>query len=516
MTSLYRALRSGQPVETKTDKGKPIERVYYLDIAACLEPSADREDAVISLHPERIRRTNFNRDIAIDVSTPEKEYERGYFPLSVIFDNAAYEWNQGYRTFHNYDKDKMTELDRFEREVIQRFRQYRVPTIELTQSSTKEAVCQVFEKVNTGGVALTVFELMTATFAADDYDLREDWDQRHERLKDRDVLRGVAATEFLQAVTLLASYRRKQHQKTAVSCKRKDILELTLDEYRAGADPIEAGLVRAAQLLHREKIFARRNLPYASQLVPLAAICAVLGDRFDNDTVKQKLTRWYWCGVFGELYGGTTDTRIANDITDVLTWIDKDEHEPRTVRDANFAPIRLLTLQTRLSAAYKGMMALLMQAGSKDFINGDSIEVTTFFEKAVDIHHIFPRAYCQKQGHPKAKWNSIINKAPLTGRTNRILGGHAPSRYVASIEKKHNVASERLDEILTTHLTAPTLLRRDDFDAFILDRARQLLDLIEKAMGKTILGRDGDDVMTEYGAALVASSSWNPPAGEHA
>ncbi len=49
------------------------------------------------------------------------------------------------------------------------------------------------------------------------------------------------------------------------------------------------------------------------------------------------------------------------------------------------------------------MMALLMQAGSADFINGDSIELTTFFDQAVDIHHIFPRSYSEKQGYPRQK-----------------------------------------------------------------------------------------------------------------
>jgi hypothetical protein len=115
--------------------------------------------------------------------------------------------------------------------------------------------------------------------------------------------------------------------------------------------------------------------------------------------------------VFGEVYGGANETRFANDIADVVPWIDGGK-EPRTIRDANLAPTRLLTLQTRQSAAYKGMMALLMQIGSNDFINGDSIELTTYFDQAVDIHHIFPRSHCEKVNYPRQKWNSVVNKAP--------------------------------------------------------------------------------------------------------
>ncbi|MCA9906990.1 MAG: DUF262 domain-containing protein, partial [Anaerolineae bacterium] len=63
MTSLYLALRSGQPVPTRTEKGKDIDRFYYLDVAMCLDPEVDREDAVVSLAPNRLRLVDFNRKI---------------------------------------------------------------------------------------------------------------------------------------------------------------------------------------------------------------------------------------------------------------------------------------------------------------------------------------------------------------------------------------------------------------------------------------------------------------------
>ena len=37
--------------------------------------------------------------------------------------------------------------------------------ITLLKETPREAVCKVFENVNTGGVSLTVFELVTASFA---------------------------------------------------------------------------------------------------------------------------------------------------------------------------------------------------------------------------------------------------------------------------------------------------------------------------------------------------------------
>lgn len=511
LTSMYLALSSGRPVPTQTDKGQKIERLYYLDMARALDPEADRLDAMISLPPDRLVRSDFGRKIELDVSNRTQEYELGLFPVTLLFDiEGRNDWRKGFQKYFSYRPDKIEFYDAFEEKIWQRFYQYQVPVIELIQGTPKEAVCQVFEQVNTGGVTLSVFELVTATFAADDFQLREDWNARQQRLHSYDLLQSVDATAFLTAVTLLTSYQRHLSTGGAVSCKRKDVLKLSLVEYQRAAGEIEHGLNQAAQLLAREKVFDMRALPYSTQLIPLSAMCAALGKRFDSEPVKQKLVRWYWCGVFGELYGGANESRFAFDLPEVLRWLDGGD-EPRTVRDATFTPLRLLSLQTRLSAAYKGVMALLMQKGSRDFQNGDPIELTTYFDQAVDIHHLFPADYCTACKLPRAQWNSIINKAPLTSSTNRSIGKDAPSVYLARIEKKHTMSPAQVDAILHSHALDPNHLRRDDFPAFLRDRAIRLLDLIEAAMGKTIQGRDAEEVVDAFGEALIYKEASQSP-----
>ena len=506
LTSLYLALRSGKAVPTTTEKGAEIQRFYYVDMTACLDPDGDRLDAVVSVPPNRMLKSDFGRQIDLDLSAREKEYDAAHYPLHLVFDTAGNaEWKMGFQEHFDYDRDKLRLLNRFEQEVWMRFQQYKVPVIELLRGTPKIAVCQVFEKVNTGGVTLSVFELMTATFAADDFQLRDDWDGRRRRLRRHAPLRTVLSTDFLTAATLLTSYKRSLAGRGAVSCKRKDVLNLALAEYTANADVIEAGMVNAARFLTREKVFDTRTLPSRTQLIPLSAICAVLGGRFEEDGVRRKLARWYWCGVLGELYGGSTETRFAMDIEDVLSWIDGGG-EPRTVSGANFAPLRLLGLRTRGSAAYKGLMALLMQQGSEDFLSGDPIELTSYFDLAVDVHHIFPRDYCRTRPIEERRCNSVVNKAPITARTNRIIGGNAPSVYLAKLEHNHDVERNRLDSILRTHLVDPELLRADDFGGFLLARATRLVDMIERAMGKPVTGRDTDEVVAAFGGPLTQTA----------
>ena len=112
-----------------------------------------------------------------------------------------------------------------------------------------------------------------------------------------------------------------------------------------------------------------------------------------------------------------------------------------------------------------------------------------FFGENVDIHHIFPQDWCKKQGIKPAIFDSIINKTPLSFRTNRIIGGVAPSEYLAKLEKGDKatpaIERERQDAYLRSHLIDPGLLRSDSFEAFLSDRQRRLLTLIEQATGKS-------------------------------
>jgi hypothetical protein len=495
LTSLFQALYIDKAVATFDLRGKNIQRWYYIDMAKSLHPDIDREDVVLGFGEDRKVR-NFRGEVVEDYSERHSEYQHCIFPLAVIFNYA--DWRRGFNRHWSFDEEKIRLFDEFEAEIIKRFEQYHVPVIKLLKETPKEAVCQVFEKVNTGGVSLTVFELLTATFAVDDYDLREDWEGQRDargntikagrvhRLRKHHVLEALENTDFLQAVTLIATYNHKiERAEAAISCKRKDILRLTLADYKAWAEPITIGFEKAAKLLFGQKIFTARDLPYRTQLVPLAALFTALGTKADTDHAHAKLLRWYWCGVFGELYGGAIETRFAKDLPDVLAWIDGGP-EPTTVIDSNFAPTRLFTLRSKNSAAYKGLSILLQRDGGLDFRTGEAIDVQMYFDDKIDIHHIFPREYCRRAGIEVKYYDCIVNKTPLSAKTNRIISSNAPSIYLERLQNSAHISPERMDEIIISHVADPTKLRTDDFYSFFAARQKALLDRIERATDKLI------------------------------
>lgn len=513
LTSLTQALTGDGVVSTMDGRGKKMSRKYYVDIAIALEGDDRLDDAVRSLPSDGVVRTNFGKDVRLDVSSPDREREHGYFPVSLLFSDDVLSW-----LFELPDPEQ---AKAFNAQVIQPTKTYNIPAIELDTETSKSAVATVFEKVNTGGLALNVFELLTASFAGDkdhyerngtDFRLNDDWQRTLEQFADRPVLTQLENTDFLQAVTLLATRKRNLADASAkpvgVSAKREDVLKLALDDYLEWVEPLREAFLWASDFLADRHIFESRFLPYPKQLVPLATIKVVMGSDADLLGPRERLVRWFWSGILGELYGGAIETRFVRDLEQVPAWaMDGEGAEvPRTVQDATFVESRLHSLRTRNAAAYKGIYSLLLANEARDWMEDKALDKVQYASLDTDIHHIFPRHWCNVNGVDDEHRESIVNKTAISARTNRAIGAAAPSRYLTAIEEKAQVPPEQLDGLLDSHLIPASALRADDFHGFFVARRERLCQLIERAMGKAVQ-RDVDE-----GHSTEGSNQFEPEA----
>lgn len=515
LTTLTQVLQLKTAVQTHNARGHKRKLHYYWHMPTAIQPGADLLDAVVAVDEDRKRYDRFGKTPELDLSTLELECQGLYFPCDATFD--ADKWEDGLDDFNPEGREV---YKAFRKKVLTSFRDYKLPSIQLLKETPKEAVCTVFEKVNTGGVALNVFELITATFAAEDFNLRDDWygnaerqrQGRVKRLHAHEVLRKVGATDFIQSVTLLATLSKRRErlaeltqanagvvpdadkqQLSPVSAKRKTMLALTRTAYEHWAGDVEQGYLQVPSFLRKQSILRLRELPYQTQLVPLAAILAQLKDKaWLTPVVFEKLSRWFWCGVLGELYGGAVESRIAKDVEEVLDWVMNNGPVPATVSDASFDPQRLDRLYTRNSAAYKGVNVLVLRQGAQDWYFKATVDKLDNDDMmSLDIHHIFPEDWCKKQGIKAAVFNSIVNKTPISYKANRKIGGAAPSVYLAKLQADKLVGLDEaaMNALLHTHQVPAQHLRTDDFEAFYAARKASLLALIEQAMGKASLSQ---------------------------
>ncbi|GAA4619430.1 DUF262 domain-containing protein [Actinoallomurus liliacearum] len=508
LTSLTQALTGDGVVHTKDSRGKLMDRRYYIHMKTALLGEDRMDEAVIAIPGDGVLRRNFGKDIVRDLSTPERERAEGYFPARLLFAGAeTVNW-----LFACEDKEQAST---FHAKVIEPCLKYTIPAIELDKTTTKAAVATVFEKVNTGGLSLNVFELLTATFAGDkkyydthrtDFRLNDDWKATQQAFAPYPVLSSVENTDFLQAVSLLTTLKRAKEDTSdrppAVSARKEDLLKLSLDDYLEWVQPVRDAFIWTATFLADHHIFETKFIPYPKQLVPLAAIKVGLGDDADLHGVRAKLAQWFWCGILGELYGSAIETRFVRDIESVPDWArGKETPVPRTVADCTFAASRLLSLRTRNAAAYKGIYALILSQGAKDWMYDKALDKVQYVDLEVDIHHIFPSKWCIDHGIDPALRESIVNKTPLSAKTNRAIGGVAPSTYLPKIEKQADIDSGQLDAVVATHLADAAELRADDFNAFFDQRLGRIISLIEHATGKPVQN-DMTDAEREEGPEM--------------
>ncbi len=516
-TSLFQALTGDGVVETEDDRHKKMSRKYFVDIRRAMGTPRDQDVAVVSLPGNGIALTDFGRRVELDVSTEDGQIEHGLMPISTLFDqNAVMPWLFAY--FNSVDvpeerAERIQVFQDFTTKVLTPLSNYAVPAIELGNDTTREAVATVFEKVNVGGMPLDVFELLTATFAGDnqyyeeygeDFRLAEDWKKTQDILAAHPVLKDFRTTDFLMGVSVLvtlekrqAALGRKEPKPPATSARREDILAMRLGDYLPWAERLRTALPAVARHLHSLHIHTASDIPYKSQVVSLGIIHVLLGVQAEEYAIRDRLNQWFWCGVLGEQYGSTIEGKLARDAEQVADWargvaMGEQISQPDIVARAQFAETRLGSLRTRNSAAYKGIYALLMaqEVPCRDWKMDQIIDHSSYQDLKIDIHHIFPKQWCIENNIP-AQWReSIINKTPLSRRTNIQIGGVSPAIYMQKLDA--GLPAGRLDALVGTHAIDPATLREGDFNTFFLSRLEALVALIEKATGKSV-NLDWDD-----------------------
>ena len=136
----------------------------------------------------------------------------------------------------------------------------------------------------------------------------------------------------------------------------------------------------------------------------------------------------------------------------------------------------------------------MQRGGALDWRTGAEVQEQTYFDESIDIHHIFPRAWCEKQGIGRGIYNSIVNKTALSAPTNRFLGGDAPSTYLKRLQERQKLSPDHVDGFLKTYFVNADRLRADDLTGMMVARAEALAKEIADATGRPVTGAAFADI----------------------
>ena len=126
-----------------------IKRWYYVDIKKAIDPLIDREETIISVPEDRVVRSNFGRDVKLDLSSKDHEYEHHMIPTEDVIDGMG--WGFNYAQYWikrggHPDNNPFNFFERFTKYVLDNFSEYKLPVINLTRETPKEAVCNRFRE----------------------------------------------------------------------------------------------------------------------------------------------------------------------------------------------------------------------------------------------------------------------------------------------------------------------------------------------------------------------------------
>lgn len=145
---------------------------FYLNLAK-LEEGADLEDCAFYMR---------DKDGDKEYGTIEQQAKTLVFPLSCVLGMAG-----GFSRWHNQVLrlrggdaaailDLQERLSRLHGQWIKPIEEYDFPMVTLNEDTSGPAVCMIFETLNRTGVKLSVYDLLTARFWPQDFNLRQKWE----------------------------------------------------------------------------------------------------------------------------------------------------------------------------------------------------------------------------------------------------------------------------------------------------------------------------------------------------
>ncbi len=403
------------------------------------------------------------------------------------------EWRRGMERFAD-ESGKVTksQIDAFE-DHTEVFRNYKVPLIQLSPSTPETKVVRTFERINTQGLELGVFDILTARLWTRDVRLRDLWDST---LADHPRIRAYSRT--LGEERLRRSLLRTLALSRGGECKEMSLLELSPENFNL--DWTQATLMMD-RLLEKAKssseggfgVTEKFGFPYTTMLPPMAALIHLAENTgsYPSAAALEKIQHWYWTSVFSGRYGGSSDTKAYRDYRDLQSWMADDTKTPQSLRDGiQLIPARLNLDSLTRGAAYKGIMSLLVLNRARDFGTFESIDL-----HEADDHHIFPdskleRGFEDQRYEDRTTRNRILNRTIIEARGNRFrYRDELPGEYLPKLIEDHPEGETGMRELLLGHFISDKgfeALLENDYLSFCHARKAEIQSAIQARVGAHI------------------------------
>lgn len=405
---------------------------------------------------------------------PDQMLDKGLMPLSYIKDaKAMRDMLKPYKDSirKNAEKEEIYDfLDGRLGDYLDTIFEYEFPVVILPKELTLDAVCKVFQTINSTGLRLSAFDICVAKFMRQNVNLKD----KVEEAKRNSYVKLILDTEetlVLQAIALLSSKSPKKNA-LADTLDKSDIemyWDKTIEGIKATMELLDdfgAGTKKSLSLL-----------PY-KPIVPLVSAVLVNRDyknlKIDvKASIAQKIKEFFFYTALTSRYTEGTDTKLKEDYQIILRWITGDQ-VPAIVSNGVMWNTSKYIGTTKNSAFGKAILCLINSQNPRDFYEDKNVG---FGENTVSsqIHHIFPEAGYQNQDGEII--NSVFNFTFLTNEANNFISDKLTYKYMDEIMERRGISEETFKGILSNHIIGEdsyNYLYQEKLKEFLAQRAEAI------------------------------------------
>lgn len=415
-------------------------------------------------------------------SSPFTELVNGLFPISFLIDrknmrNQIKIYVSGIQG--DPDKADICEFLNYSfGDIVDSILDYEFPVVELPENSSMEAVCKVFQTINTTGLKLSVFDICVAVFMPKHINLKDKVKASVQKYRYVKALIEKDATIVLQVVALLAN-KASNSNNLAKVLEAEDIT----DYWDDAIDGIEQTLI----LFDSFGAGTKKNLmllPYTPMVTIVAAVLSRI--KYKNMDVptrakaEQKIKTYFYTVALSTRYTEGTNAKINEDFKGLKQWISSGDIPAMISHGVDWNTKKIVE-NNKNGAFGKAVLCMLNSNGLKDFYGNDSVGVGENLDSC-DLHHIFPKAQYEEL-YPNLI-NSVFNFTWILKDTNIYIQDAKTTEYLDKIMMDRGISESQLKSILSGHYIDDNLyqaLRSEKYIEFIYERAELFKQLFDNA-----------------------------------
>jgi hypothetical protein len=351
-----------------------------------------------------------------------------------------------------------------------------------------DVACEIFTRINTGGTALTLFEIMVAKTYDEQrrFDLAREYDWLVDNNGVEKDLEDAGYDTVPESTVLQCIAAHVTGQLRA-----RDVLRIDKDAFIDAWPDVRHGIFTAVDYCRSHlQIPVSRLLPYHALLVPLSYFFIRNGFVAPTGEQHKRLTQYFFWAALSQRFASGVEGKLIRDLQrmDSILADEQPDYAGEELR------LTLEDLKTRWfssgNAVCLAILCLYASRRPRSFESGGLVTLDNSWLKVAfskNYHHFFPKAYLRRKGVDANLANSILNITLVDDYLNkRRIKGRAPSDYMQEFARSNPDMAATMRSHLVYDMDGFGVWD-DDYDRFLDKRGRRVLGFLRKRLGPECL-----------------------------